>query len=325
MNNKKRDPSIRRRTFLKGGTVATAGTAVSLTGTTLSADPSPETDDWYQDGKSPWRISLDTATIGWGDLEKTVEVAERAGFDAIEPWMRQLEAYEENGGDLEQLGKQIKKRGLDVPSVIGLWDAIPHKRSTFESSLKDTRRRMRMASDLGANHVQTIPAKEGTLDLNWAAEAYGKILEIGLEEYDILPALVFVKFFSLKTFPEAAHVALMTNHPQARIIPDTFHMHISGSGLNGLRHLNGDFIAILQFNDAPSEPAREDLSDSDRVMPGDGILPLKQVLRDLHTVDFDGCISLELYNPKYQEMDSLKAAKLGLNKTVGVIHRAMQQ
>ncbi len=326
MNDKIHESSIHRRTFLKGGTAATAGTALTVAGSGLSAEPFSGTENWYQDGKSPWGISLDTATIGWGNLEKTVEVAAKAGYDAIEPWMRQLEAYEENGGDLQELGRRIEEQGLHVPSVIGLWNAIPLKREDFESSLKGTRRRMRMAGDLGAEHVQTIPAQEGDqIDLDWASEAYGKILDIGLEEYDILPALVFVKYFSLKTFAEAVHVALKTNHPKARIIPDTFHMHISGSGLNGLRHLSGDFIAILQFNDAPAEPERQKLSDQDRVMPGDGILPLERALRDLRAVHFDGCISVELYNPTYQEMDSLKAATLGLEKTVNVVDRAMKQ
>jgi hypothetical protein len=68
-----------------------------------------------------------------------------------------LEEFEKNGGNLKALGAEIKKLGLKVPSVIGLWNAIPGTMSEFELSLKETRRRMRMAHDIGAEHIQTIP------------------------------------------------------------------------------------------------------------------------------------------------------------------------
>lgn len=319
-----------RRDFLKTGSVSAAAAAAgSMMPSAARADHHERSGRGegsgkrYQNGRSPWPISLDTATIGWGDLEKSIDVAAEAGFDAIEPWMRQLEEYEASGGSLKDLGKKVRDRGLIVPSVIGLWGAIPTQRNRFESSLEDTRRRMRMAADLGAEHVQTIPAQEGEMDLDWASEAYRRLLEIGLNDYDINPALVFVAMFTIRTIGEAAHVALNADHPKAKIIPDTFHMHISGSGLSGIRHLSGDFIAIMQFNDAPDSPPRDQLNDGHRVFPGDGILPLEKMLQDLHATGFERCVSLELYNRKYHEMDALEAAKMGLKRTVDVIDRAI--
>jgi len=310
-----------RRTFLKAST-ATAATPFAAAPAFAQGQAGAEARP-YQDGKSPWPISLDTATIGFGDLEDDIDVAAEAGFDGIEPWMRQLEAYEENGGSLEDLGRKLGDRGLFVPSVIGLWNAIPTNADAFEDNMSETRRRMGLAAALGAQQVQTIPANDGEMDLQWAGQAYQRILDIGLNEFDINPALVFVEMFTIKTLAQATHAALAADHPRARIIPDTFHMHISGSGLRGLRHLNGDFLAILQFNDAPDSPSRDELSDPDRVMPGDGMLDLGPMLRDLRHIGFNRAISLEMYNPKYQQMDSLKAARLGLNKTVGVIEAAL--
>jgi sugar phosphate isomerase/epimerase len=322
-----------RRSFLKsapgaalaGGLIANAGRtrAASRAGDAGAHGEGREAPKRYQNGRSPWPISLDGATVGWPKLETFVEVAAKAGYDAIEPWMRQLEQYEQDGGDLKALGQRIAERGMFVPSIIGLWDAIPTERSAFEKSLKATRRRMGLAQKIGARHVQTIPAKDGQMDLDWAGEAYRRILDIGLNDHDLTPALVFVEMFTIKTLRAATYAALAADHPAARIIPDTFHMHISGSGLSGVGHLSGDFIAILQFNDAPAEPARDQLNDGHRVMPGDGILPLQSMLQDLHRVGFDRAVSVELYNRKYQQMDALKAAKLGLDKTVAVIDAAV--
>jgi sugar phosphate isomerase/epimerase len=252
-----------------------------------------------------------------------VRIAADAGFDAIEPWDGELEEFEAQGGNLKDLGQEIKDRGLFVPSVIGLWNALPPTQEEWESSLKDTRRRMRMAADIGAEHIQTIPNTIGAdYDLRWVANRYRDIIEIGQQEYGLSPAIVFVKFFPLKTMGEAAAVALNANHPQAKIIPDTFHMYISQGGFEGLKLLDGKMIAIFQFADAPADPDPDDLQDQHRVYPGDGVLPLPQILTDLKASGFTGCVSLELYNPNYWEQDLRAVAETGLQKTLETIEAA---
>ncbi|HLR26791.1 MAG TPA: TIM barrel protein, partial [Fodinibius sp.] len=193
-------------------------TAAGLLGNIFASHSAPSTTHAsqqkkrYQGGKSPWPLCLDTATIRPASLEEKVSIASRAGFDAIEPWDGELEAFEKNGGNLKALGQEIKNQGLFVPSVIGLWNALPPTQKEWEASLEDTRRRMRMASDIGAEHIQTIPDTVGKdYDLRWLADRYRDIIEIGLQEYHIKPALVFVKFFPLKTLGEATAVAINAN------------------------------------------------------------------------------------------------------------------
>jgi 2-keto-myo-inositol isomerase len=277
----------------------------------------------YQNGLSPWPICLDTATIRPATLEHKIKIAAEAGFDGIEPWDNELEAYEKNGGNLKTLGAEIKKLGLKVPSVIGLWNAIPATMPEFQESLKETRRRMRMAHDIGAEHIQTIP---NTLPENynqkWVADRYRDIIEIGLKEFNIKPALVFVKYFTIKTLGQAVGVAMDANHPNAMVIPDVYHMYISDGGFEGLKMLKGDAIAIFQFNDAPDTPAFKDLKDEHRVYPGDGILPLTSIFKDLKAIGYKGFISLEMYNPNYYKQDLLQVAKTGLRKTLEVLKKA---
>lgn len=277
----------------------------------------------YQNGASPWPICLDTATIRPASLKDKVKIAAEAGFDGIEPWDSELEEFEKNGGDLKALGAEIKKLGLKVPSVIGLWNAIPGTMPEFELSLKETRRRMRMAHDIGAEHIQTIP---NTLPENynqkWVADRYRTIIEIGMKEFNIKPALVFVKYFTIKTLGQAVGIAMDANHPNALVIPDVYHMYISGGGFEGLKMLKGDAIAIFQFNDAPNTPAFKDLKDEHRVYPGDGILPLTSIFKDLKATGYKGFISLEMYNPNYYKEDLLQVAKTGLRKTLEVLKKA---
>jgi sugar phosphate isomerase/epimerase len=252
-----------------------------------------------------------------------VQIAAKAGYDAIEPWDGELAEFEKGGGNLKELGKEIKDLGLFVPSVIGLWNALPPTQAEFEESLKDTRNRMRMASDIQSEHIQTIPNTVGeNFDPKYVSQRYREIIDIGINEFGINPALVFVKFFPLKTFGQAAGVALDANHPKAMIIPDTFHMHISDGGFEALNFIKGELIAIFQFADAPATPDTASLGDEHRVYPGDGILPLPAILKSLKATGFKGCVSLELYNPKYWKENLQEVANTGLRKTMEVIKKA---
>ncbi|MGK6352865.1 sugar phosphate isomerase/epimerase family protein [Parapedobacter sp. DT-150] len=307
-----------RRQFISSGAAASA----------LLASPLPkmayETQEKrYQNGVSPWPICLDTATIRPASLREKVQIAAKAGYDAIEPWDSELEEFEAKGGNLKELGKEIKDLGLFVPSIIGLWNALPPTPELFEASLTDTRRRMQMAADIGSQHIQTIPNTVGDpYDQKWVAARYRDIIELGKNDYNLEAALVFVKYFPLKTLGQAVAVALDADHPGALVIPDTYHMYISEGGFNGLSLINGKSIAIFQFSDAPASPAIGQLDDSHRVYPGDGILPLVKVLQDLKAIGFDKCVSLELYNPGYWKQDLQQVAETGLQKTLAVIREA---
>jgi sugar phosphate isomerase/epimerase len=278
----------------------------------------------FQNGKSPWPICLDTATIKPAEtLVKKIEIAKAAGYDALEPWDWELAEHEKNGGNLKELGKRIKDSGLFVPSMIGLWGCIPKTKEEFEKSLPATRNRMRMASEIGCTYVQAIPNQVGeNFNPEFVASCYRQLLEIGLNEYNVNPALVFVKMFPLKRMGQATAIAMDTNHPKAKIIPDVYHMYISEGGFEGLKLVQGDLFAIFQFNDAPKGMEIAKMEDKHRVYPGDGILPLPQILKDLKETGFKGCVSVELYNPEYWKQDLLEVAKTGLQKTLDVIKKA---
>lgn len=328
-----RSNSMDRRAFLAAGAAAGAGLTAAA-GARVNAQPERSSSsadsrpNHFQSGRSLWPICLDTATIRPVPLLEKIRIASETGYDAIEPWEGEIHQYEQEGGDLAELGRRIRDAGLAVPSVIGLWNAIPPTREAFDASLTDSRRRMRQAAAIGAEHIQTIPqpARPWTeFNPAWAAARYRELLEIGLNDYGINPAVVFVEFLEgSRTMGQASQVAIDADHPNAKIIPDVFHMLIGGSGFRGLRHLRGDFIAIFQFNDAPTSPGVSELRDEHRVYPGEGVLPLAQCLRDLREINYTGCISLELYNPTYWEQNPEQVARKGLESTVSVIENALR-
>lgn len=310
-----------RRSFLRLG----AGAGLGITGLSnaaAAAEPAAiGQPKMYQGGISQWPLSINSSTIRPTPLVDKIRVAAEAGFDGIELWVNELEQYEKNGGDLKELAAQIRERGLFVPNIIGLWDCMPMDDGDWTKSLEATRNRMRMSAAVGSSHVAAIPAPDRPdIDLKIGAQRYRELLKIGREEYNIIVACEFVGFMKgVHRLGQGVAIALDADDPDACLVADTFHLYRGGSGYTGLRQLRGRFIAVFHWNDLPPDPPREQLSDEHRIYPGDGILPLKQVLGYLREIDYRGPLSLEMFNRAHWEQDPLVVAKTGLEKMRALI------
>src|SRR3546814_11812619 len=116
---------------------------------------------------------------------------------------------------------------------------------------------------------------------------------MGMNNYNLHPPLVFVKYFPIKTLGQATAVAMDANHPHAMVIPDVYHMYISEGGFESLKMLKGNAIARFQFNDAPASPSLPELGDHPRVFTGDRILPLPAIPQATKPTGLPGFVSLD--------------------------------
>jgi len=173
---------------------------------------------------------------------------------------------------------------------------------------------------VGAKCIAVPPSPDRPdMDVLWVAERYGELLALG-REFGVRVAIEFIGFFKgISRLGQAMAAGLEANERDACMVPDAFHLFRGGSGFNGVRHLNGDFIAVFHMNDAPAEPPREEQRDQHRVHVGDGVLPLAQLLRDLRDIGYRGALSLELFNRDYWKQDALTVARTGIDKMRQVI------
>jgi sugar phosphate isomerase/epimerase len=81
-------------------------------------------------------------------------------------------------------------------------------------------------------------------------------------------------------------------------------------------------LPVFHVNDYP-ELSPEVITDADRVYPGDGVAPLRRILRNLDYSGFRGYLSLELFNESYYQNDPLIVAKTGLEKLKRVVEDAL--
>ena len=81
-------------------------------------------------------------------------------------------------------------------------------------------------------------------------------------------------------------------------------------------------LQVIHMNDYPADPPRASITDAQRVYPGDGVAPLKEVVRTLERIGFRGVLSLELFNRDYWKQDAATVARTGLEKMKAIVRAA---
>ena len=284
-------------------------------------------------GAGPFRYCFNTSTIQGQKLPlvQEIEIAGQAGYDAIEPWMGEIDRYVEEGGSLADLNKRIKDAGLTVESAIGFFEWIVDDDARRTKGLEQARRDMDRLAQIGARRVAAPPigaheaAKTGEkeIDLLAAAERYRALLDVG-KQAGVVPQVEVWGFSrTLSRLGQAALVAVESGHADACILADVYHLHKGGSPASGLRLLEGARMHVFHVNDYPAAPPPAAISDADRVYPGDGVAPLGDIFRTLRDIGFRGHLSLELFNRDYWKQDALAVARTGLEKTKTAVKNAL--
>jgi sugar phosphate isomerase/epimerase len=99
--------------------------------------------------------------------------------------------------------------------------------------------------------------------------------------------------------------------PNVGVCLDLFHYYKGPSKSEDLAGLTRRNLAHVQFSDVAGVP-RELMSDSDRVLPGDGDFFFRPVMDALRRIGYEGFISLEVTNPVLWQMKLTQVAELGL-------------
>lgn len=278
--------------------------------------------------KLPFRFSLNTATIRGQKLlvPQQVRIAAEAGYDAIEPWLRDLEEFAQSGGNLDDVRKQIADAGLTVESAIGFPSWCVDDDAARNRGLDQLKRDMELVLRIGGRRMAAPPAgahATAGIDLRKIGERYRAVLEIGRQMGVVAQLEIWGGSKTLSRLSEAMFVAAEAAHPDACLLLDAYHLYKGGSDFAALRLLNGAAMHTFHINDYPAQPPREKIGDADRVFPGDGIAPLETLIPDLYRSGFRGGLSLELFNRDYWQRDVLDVARTGLEKTKAVVAKAL--
>lgn len=313
---------LHRRAFLISSAAATAtatGAMFPVRGLAVEGDST----------SMPVTFGLNTSTLRGHDLSvrQQIDVAAKAGYDAIEPWVRDLDKFVQAGGNLSDIKKQIDDAGLFVASAIGFANWMVDDDVARAAGLETAKKEMTMVREIGGTKIAAPPVGLHTADsvsppLAVIAKRYRDLLDIG-RNMGVTPQLELWGFSpTISKLGELAYVAAGASHPDACVLPDFYHIYKGGNDFAGLAMIEASRMHCFHINDYPAMPI-ETIADKDRVFPGDGVCELPTIIRGLIDRGFRGTFSLELFNPTYWKRDAQAVADEGLAKSKQVVAAAL--
>jgi 2-keto-myo-inositol isomerase len=260
---------------------------------------------------------LNTSTIRPASLMDKIDAAAAAGFQAVELWNPDVFEYIEGGGTLQDVQDRLRERGLVVPSMIAIMGFVGNEDAGRDERLAEARRRMEQAKALGSPAIVVSPPL-GTADLAQCGRDYGELRAMG-REVGIEPAMEFLGFVEqVNNIRTAREIMERAGDPSATIVIDWFHM-VRGDGrdtmLEDLRALRAEQIAIVHLDDVPYRKPFPEMTDGDRVYPGDGDIPIADLFAVLEEIGYRGPVSLELFNEELWTQDPYQVARTGYEKS----------
>jgi 2-keto-myo-inositol isomerase len=270
--------------------------------------------------KTTFRFCLNTSTISGQEpgLEQSIEIASRAGYDGIELWVRDIRKYLDSGHSLRKLLQRLNDNNITVESAIGFAPWL----APGDDGFRQMEEEMKMLSGIGCSRIAAPPAgldAGQSLDLFEAGEKYARLLELG-RHTGVMPQLEFWGASPvLWHMGQVLMIVAAAGDPDARILPDVYHLFRGGSGFESLKMISGSLVEVFHMNDYPGDKSREEQVDSDRVYPGDGIAPLQDIAGSLKSMGGEKVLSLELFNRDYWREDPMEVARKGLAKMKALV------
>ncbi len=257
------------------------------------------------------RFCLNTATIKGTSLDVQIELAREAGFHQIGLWLKDVEASMAQGKSLLEIKAKLDASGLGVGeflAVTGWYDADDAK---LKEVVKQTHHVSEVSRALGCDVVVTVPA----LDPGWlpgAPERFRQVCQAAAA-YGVRIALEFPGIAAdMHNLQSARDLIAAAGSPNGGLLVDTFHFFLGGSKVADFESMKPGEVFLVHISDAmdlPPEKLR--IPHDNRTFPGEGTINFAPIFEQLSRLEYDGAISLEIWNRGLHQSNPAEVVKKG--------------
>jgi 2-keto-myo-inositol isomerase len=113
----------------------------------------------------------------------------------------------------------------------------------------------------------------------------------------------------VKSLRSASQAVRAAGHPRVGILFDPAHYHCTSTKLEHLTPPVVSQIIHVHMNDMPDKPGELSDCNSDRLLPGRGALPLRDMIERLERHGYRGAYSIEMFNQALWSVPAAEAAR----------------
>jgi len=254
-------------------------------------------------------VSMHEITSISFDFRTAMEGYARAGIRAVEPDLGKVREYaaKQTPARARQLLDDLGLKAVSCSNQLFLEESGPRR----AAALEDLKWKVELAEVIGADRMVAPSAASEPHTL----ADYAQVIENLRAAADIARphgVTLMLEFTRLSTLVNNLRTALKivreANHPNLRVMLDTFHFWSGMSKFEDLELLRDGELHHLHFEDIPADPPLEMFAQQSRVFPGEGIAPLRRIVEVLQRKGYRGPASLELFDPAVQATDPYTVA-----------------
>ena len=258
-------------------------------------------------------VSIHQASTAKFDFKTSCEGISKAGVRAVEVDIAKVQqfAQAESLPKAKQLLADLGLRAVSSSNHLGFVDATAQQFPLLFDQLKT---KLEVVQAVGCDRIvcpSTLNRAATPDDFKRGAENMVKGGDLA-KTYGVSLMLEFAKTSTLaNSMQTALQIIREANHPNARVMMDTFHFYGGVGKLEDLELLRDGELAHLHFEDIPDLPREQLNSQQSRLFPGEGTAPLKRTIEILKRKGYSGPASMELFQnttPVVQNLDPFQVA-----------------
>lgn len=234
------------------------------------------------------------------------------GCRAVEVWLTKLERHLETSS-VEDTIKLVADMGVTLPAAAYHGGLLLSEGEARAAALDHFKRRLDLCQAFGIPTL-VLAADVARPEPATLARAVAGLAEAGrwAAGFGVRLALEFRGANAVCTsLDTAVALAAQTGEPNVGVCLDAFHYHQGPSKEADLAGLTAANLFHVQVCDVAGVP-RELMTDSDRVLPGEGDFHLGPVVRRLREIDYAGAVSVEVMNPVLWQAKPAQVGELAL-------------
>lgn len=246
-------------------------------------------------------------------LEKDVEDYAAGKCQSLEVWFTKLEEYLKSH-TVDDFKKLLKKHGMQAPVASFQGGLLASQGERRKEAWELFTSRLELCKQANISMVIVACDIPAPLEQKTLERVQHSLKELGqqMEKHGLKAAVEFQATSAFgNNLQTAASLINEANSSQVGICLDVFHWYVGPSKYEDLGYLSAANLFHVQVSDLSDIP-RELARDSDRIMPGDGDLPLAPLVEHLKTIGYRGCVSLELMNPQLWQVPPLQIGEIGM-------------
>jgi 2-keto-myo-inositol isomerase len=253
------------------------------------------------------KLAFHGATTMTSNLETDIAVTAHAGFKALEVWAAKVDRYLA-AHSLTDLKALFANHGV-MPLALNSIEFIAFRGDEYAQIQARLHELGGIAQAIGCPTVVVVPSPLPDRNLGWIniVAEYVKVLR-DLSSiarlYSIRLSFEFLGFgwCSVRTPRAAFEIIQKVDRDNIGLTVDAAHFFGGGGLLSELDQLNPARIFAFHLDDLEDTP-KEAITDSTRILPGLGVVPLDDICARLKRIGYNGSCAVELFRPEYWDWD----------------------